>query len=558
MSSMGKKELNVKHWADQIADEVIERVENDPRLKKLVEKTGYFVYDEKTPSGIIHIGSGRGWIIHDAIAKALRNKGKNAKFVLSSDDHDPLDKVPSYLDKEIYEKYMGVPFKDIPSPVEGYSSFGDYYFKQCTDLFDQFGIEAELESTGEEYEKGVFNVAIKKILNNTDKVQKVYAKLYGDDTAFANRLPFNVRCPNCGKVATTATLEWDSKKEEVYYECKNDVVKWANGCGNKGWISPYDRNGKLPWKIEWAVKWPSKNVIVETAGKDHFTKNGSRTVACRISTEILDYPSPYPSKGYYTGPGYEFFTVGGKKMSTSKGTGVSFYNSMDYAPAKMLRFLLIRTRPNAVIDFQPYNTNDLILLYERYDKTERIYYGVDDEGEKENIRSKRIYELSHIGKISEKMPPQVSLTHAGNLVQIFDDDDEIIQKLIDSGNVSNDVDLEGKKYIKERLSFARKWISEFAQEQYKFSLQNEISENIDLNEKQKEAIRALTKTLQEKKLNEKELHQEFYDISKNINIETREFFTACYKVLLNKEKGPKLAPFIIALGKKAIDLFEKL
>ena len=68
----------------------------------------------------------------------------------------------------------------------------------------------------------------------------------------------------------------------------------------------------------------------------------------------------------------------------------------------------------------------------------------------------------------------------------------------------------------------------------------------------------MTKTLQEKKLNEKELHQEFYDISKNINIETREFFTACYKVLLNKEKGPKLAPFIIALGKKAIDLFEKL
>ena len=28
MSSMGKKELNVKHWADQIADEVIERVED--------------------------------------------------------------------------------------------------------------------------------------------------------------------------------------------------------------------------------------------------------------------------------------------------------------------------------------------------------------------------------------------------------------------------------------------------------------------------------------------------------------------------------------------------
>ena len=108
---------NVKHWADQIAEEVIDRVDKSPILKKIVDKTGFFVYDEKTPSGIIHIGAGRGWIIHDAIAKALRDKGKKAKFVLSSDDHDPLDKIPSYLDRAVYEKYLGIPFRDIPSPV---------------------------------------------------------------------------------------------------------------------------------------------------------------------------------------------------------------------------------------------------------------------------------------------------------------------------------------------------------------------------------------------------------------------------------------------------------
>ena len=63
------KEINVRHWADQIADDVIKRINNDKFLKSVVKKTGFFVYDEKTPSGTIHIGSGRGWVIHDAIAK---------------------------------------------------------------------------------------------------------------------------------------------------------------------------------------------------------------------------------------------------------------------------------------------------------------------------------------------------------------------------------------------------------------------------------------------------------------------------------------------------------
>ena len=34
-------DLDVNHWADQIADEVIERVEKDSVLKKQVAKTGY-------------------------------------------------------------------------------------------------------------------------------------------------------------------------------------------------------------------------------------------------------------------------------------------------------------------------------------------------------------------------------------------------------------------------------------------------------------------------------------------------------------------------------------
>src|SRR3989344_3709600 len=131
----------IVHWADQIANEVKERVENDEVLKKTARKLGYIVLDEKTPSGVIHIGSGRGWVIHDAIAKAMRDAGMKGRFILSSDDIDPMDKLPAYLDKK-FQKYMGMPFRNIPSPVEVYDSYADYYFMQCVEIVIRIAVIA--------------------------------------------------------------------------------------------------------------------------------------------------------------------------------------------------------------------------------------------------------------------------------------------------------------------------------------------------------------------------------------------------------------------------------
>ena len=144
-------------------------------------------------------------------------------------------------------------------------------------------------------------------------------------------------------IATTIATKWNKEKEEIYFECTEDAVKFAKGCSEKGWISPYNGNGKFPWKVEWAAKWPTKGIIYESAGKDHFTKGGSRTAACIFSVEVFDYPPPLPSEGYKTGKGYEFFTIGGKKMSTSKGRGVSFVEVSNHVPPKILRYLLVET-----------------------------------------------------------------------------------------------------------------------------------------------------------------------------------------------------------------------
>ena len=38
--------------------------------------------------------------------------------------------------------------------------------------------------------------------------------------------PISVICPNCGKVGTTIVTDWDG--EQVFFECRPDLVEWAH------------------------------------------------------------------------------------------------------------------------------------------------------------------------------------------------------------------------------------------------------------------------------------------------------------------------------------------
>ena len=276
-------------WADSMAGEILEHIErNKAVLGPVVARQGILVYDEKTPSGQIHVGSSRGWILHDVIARALRERGAPGVFVLSSDDMDPYDKPSAGLDRAQWDQHLGKPFRHIPSPVPGYEHYGDYYFSTCTEIFDRFSIECGLESTGQLYEDGAFDPSIQIALDRAEDIQRVYADLY-PDAAGASRLPFNPLCEQCGRIGTTRALSWDSARGMIRYECRSDLMGYTDpttrekvfipGCGFQGERSPFSGGGKFPWKVEWAAKWITKGVIAEWAGKAHFSAGGARTAA---------------------------------------------------------------------------------------------------------------------------------------------------------------------------------------------------------------------------------------------------------------------------------------
>jgi len=76
-----KKEREIIHWADVIAASVLERG------KKHVVATGI------TPSGHIHIGNMREVVIADAVHRALKDRGADARVIYIADTYDPLRKV---------------------------------------------------------------------------------------------------------------------------------------------------------------------------------------------------------------------------------------------------------------------------------------------------------------------------------------------------------------------------------------------------------------------------------------------------------------------------------
>ena len=547
-------------WSDRIAEDIIYRVEHDEELQQMTKKYGYIVYDEKTPSGQIHIGSGRGWVIHDIIAKSLRDKGiKEAKFVLSSDDMDPMDAYPNLPNKDYWKDYLGKPFRDIPSPEEGFETYAEYYFQEATSKFSEYGIEAEFESTGSRYVNGDFNRTIKLALDNSSKIQEIYGRFY-ETSVMQEKLPFNPKCEKCGKIATTKAISWNSEQELLSYVCEGVTIKKLTipGCGHKGEISPYNGNGKFPWKVEWAAKWPTVGVLFETAGKDHFSANGSRDVSMVIANEIFNFPPPLPSsvkktpKGfkYDRGEAYEFFLIGGAKMSTSKGFGSAFSEMTKYAPGTILKFILTKPRPKTAINFDP--SVDLERIYREYDDTETKYYESIERPElledDKYFNAKRLYELSHIGKIPKKQNPVVEFNLGVMMVQITQTTDEAIARLQEKEKLPLKMTKSEFKSVRERLDFLRGWVADLAPEE-KIIMLREPEGTLTNDEKE---IGNVFKEIILNNTTEKALVTAVKEVTTNLNVSIKDFYQVVYKLLFNSSKGPRITPYIIFTGPETL------
>lgn len=496
-------------WADKEAQEIKKR-----------NKPLEWVDDMKTPSGKIHVGALRGVVIHDLVYKALPDAGAKAKYTYIFDNHDPMDSLPVYLSKEKFEQYMGTPLYKIPSPVEGYANYAEYYAKDFIDVFSAIGCHPEILWATDIYESGKMNDDIRLCLDKAAEIRKIYEGMYKKPLA-KDWYPFQIYCTQCGKVSTTKVYDWDG--ENVHFTCDKDRLDWARGCGYKGKASPFSKKGnvagKLPWKIEWAVKWKVIGITVEGAGKDHMSAGGSHDLATKICEQIINYPVPYPLP-------YEFFLVGGRKMSSSKGLGSSAAEMLEILPPELLRFLMVKTKLNQAINFDP--AGDTIPdLFDDYQEAARAYKDKTDED------LARIFELSQLDKKNIKIPSlDARFINLAQWIQMPNAEHKI------------------KEYgMEEWVPYAKIWVERFAPDSAKYELKEDIPQKAkSLSDKQKAFLKKLASEI-DKDWNADEFQQQIYNWAKELGLSSQEAFAAIYVSLLDKTYGPKAGWFILSLDK---------
>jgi len=527
-------------WADQLAQQIVSREKFHYIDKKIPKFDVFTIRTSASLSGILHIGRLSDTIRHDTVYSALKEAKVKAKLIWVAEDMDPLRKIPSNVPEE-YEKYLGMPVTDIPDPNGCHSSYADHFKADYFKVIDEF-VSAKMEkfSMREEYKKGNFNKYIKKILEKADEVREIQNR-YRTNKLAKGFIPWKPICENCGKIITTNVKEFSNGV--VKYQCKDYEFETttAIGCNHKGENDPLKGNGKLLWKSEWAVEWARWKVACEGAGKEYQVPNSAFWVNAEILEKVLNFPMPVP---FF----YEHLMINGEKMSASLGNVVYPRDWLEVAPTELLKFFynkrLMKTRS--------FSWKDLPVLYDDYDAHMDIYLGrVKLDNKKEEQHMKRLFEISHGNEIN---PSGISFSHAAMVSQISPNEDDIVKSLEKTGHYNKKM----HDMIFKRINKAKIWLSKYAPEDVKFTVQEEVPKDLKLSSKEKEALHLVVKALKEKKWSEKTLFEEFYNICNKVGIKNTDFFRAAYNVLLNKDRGPKLAPFILALGEeKVIRLFEK-
>ncbi len=480
-------------WADEIADQIIQKKKGK---KEFVCASGI------SPSGKIHVGNFREVITTDLVVRALKDKKKKVRFIYSWDDYDRLRKIPLHVPKN-YEKYLGMSLSDVPS-ISGKGSYAEDNEKQFEKSLEKVGIKPKFIRQSVMNKNCKYAKLIKKTLENIDKIKMILNR-YRKEPLKKDWLPIDVYCEKCKK-DSTHVKEIDGYFIE--YECE---------CGFKHRID-YRKKGivKLKWRIDWPARWFYEKVDFEPGGIDHSVYGGSFMTGKEI-VEIFDYKEPL-----YTF--YEWVRIkGGVEFSSSAGNVLTLDEVEEIYEPEVLRYIFASTRPNK--GFQISFDTDVIKIYDEYDELQNRYYD-----KLANNQEKRIYELSQI-KLSKKNPEKISFRHLITLVQI---------------GKTKELSLESKK----RAEKVKNWLEKYAPSEFKFDVRTKIK--YPFEGKDKDALIELKKSLKERDFTEEELFNEFYAICQKLEIKNTDFFKAAYEAIIGKEKGPRLASLILAIGKDKI------
>jgi lysyl-tRNA synthetase class 1 len=512
-------------WYDMMAKKVIDREQ------KLGRNTGRVRTEMGLgASGFPHIGSLGDAARSYAVTLALKDFGFHSELLAYCDDKDGLRKVPSGLSVEL-EKYLGYPVTSIPDPFECHESYGKHMSSLLLESLDKCGIEYRYLSAKEVYEKGLILNEIRAILSNAKKVGEIVKQEVGQER-YIEVLPYFPVCEKCGRIYSTKAYKFEPKTDKVLYKCEGLEIrgKLLQGCGYEGESDIASGQGKLTWKSEFAARWKAFDVRFEAFGKDIAD---SVRINDRICCEVLGFDPPSHAR-------YEMFLdKEGKKISKSTGNVFTPQIWFRYGSPQSLLLLMLKR----FVGTRTLDVSDIPTYMNEMDTLEDAYFGKKPVNEKELVKLRGLYEYCWVMK-----PPIKPTVHTPyNLLSFLakmapkDYQDQFIEEKLQSyGYLQKNQKLDTD--LKKRIEYAFNWILDF----------EEIKETaVDLTDQEKNAVCSLIKTLSTENDPDK-IQNAIFNGAKNNGLQPRDFFRTLYTILMSAPQGPRLGPYVLAMGKQNV------
>lgn len=497
------------NWLNTIVDELVKR---HPTGGILLETGG-------SPSGTHHLGHMRELVIADAILLELRRRKHEAKLIYFVDDLDNLRKIPVDVPAE-FERYLGYPLCDVPAPDGSDQSYADYFLQSLIDGATALGVDVKFIRSHEKYRAGFFVRAIERSLERVDAARQALEKIAGRQLG-EDWSPIQVLEGNRLKKRKFVAL--DKAKQTLQYEDSAGVVQT---------VSYAHGEVKLDWRLDWPARWWLQKVDLEPSGRDHMTKGSSYDTGVQLMRDVFEAEPPMPVS-------YDFINMAGdtKKMSASKGTGLSAVESVQIMPPEVVRYFILKPPPLKRLYFDPINgvvqlMDEFAAFAAKTDKTpeeERLWY-VATRG-REGVRSVSRVPFSHLVASYQAALKDPERTLA------------VIRRTEHAKTVDEDA-----KIIKTELKFIDEWLKSRAPEEVKFSL-NESVDQADYSQAERAYFAALAAkiTAAPADADGDWFHKAVYELKDSTELEPKQLFTALYRLLIGKESGPRAGWFLSML-----------
>jgi lysyl-tRNA synthetase class 1 len=523
---MSEKTIGHGTWYDKMAAKVIARERKLDRDLSLI-RTEMGI----AASGLPHIGNLSDAARSFAVALALREQGFNSELIAFSDDKDGLRKVPAGMPDALKE-HLGRPVTDIPDFYGCHSSYGEHMSLLLRDALDECGIEYKFMSATEVYKNGLLNDEIKRILSNAKKVGKIVKEEIGQEK-FLETLPYFAVCEKCGRIYTTKAYDFLPKENKVLYKCEGMEVKrkWLEGCGHEGEVDYRKGAGKLSWKGEFAARWKALDIRFEAFGKD---VADSVRVNDRICKEILEWEPPVHAQ-------YELFLAqGGGKLAKSTGAVLTPQTWFKYGSPQSLMLLLLKR----FVGTRAISVTDVPVYMDELDSLEDVYFKKKPtKDRREQEKQSGLYEYCHAMRVPAKPSIHVPYNLWTYLVKVAPKGGEeayITEKLRNYGYLKQNETLD--EPARKRIEYALNWAEDF----------EAIKETtVELTAEDRKAIAELVNLLAVEDEPDR-IQNGIFNVAKAHSMQPNKLFRTIYTILLGVPQGPRLGPYILAMGKQNV------